>query len=194
MENLSTRNISKPKFFVFLKKLFDSVEHSGHSGFILKPAQIIALEQVFLGKDTLVLLPTGYGKSLIFQILPWLLSKENSAFGTVLVVSPLNALMADQINGLRSIGVPVGVLGKDVGLLSHDVDDDKRNESSKDKEENINDDATADSLAAEIARIGLSGLETVFAVVPFRFWLTVLHLSTKKFGPVKKCQRLYSNI
>ena len=61
---------------------------------------------LFEGKDTICILPTGYGKSLIYQLLPhvhefdyFLSSEEHSSL--IIVVSPLNALMQDQINKLR---------------------------------------------------------------------------------------------
>ncbi|KAK2548239.1 ATP-dependent DNA helicase Q5 [Acropora cervicornis] len=71
----------------------------------LKEAQYEALKSVvFKGKDTICILPTGYGKSLIYQLLPnvfdfFLSSEENSS--SMIVVSPLNALMQDRINKVR---------------------------------------------------------------------------------------------
>lgn len=61
---------------------------------------------VFLRKDTLIILPTGFGKSLIFQLLPfvfdsWLGAKKSF----ILVVSPLNALMRDQTVKLNDMQV-----------------------------------------------------------------------------------------
>ena len=61
---------------------------------------------VFLRKDTLIILPTGFGKSLIFQLLPfvfdsWLGAKKSFIF----VVSPLNALMRDQTVKLNDMQV-----------------------------------------------------------------------------------------
>jgi ATP-dependent DNA helicase RecQ len=56
------------------------------------------------GKDTLVLMPTGSGKSLCFQ-LPAL-----ELPGTTVVVSPLIALMKDQTDALRGRGVPVAAI------------------------------------------------------------------------------------
>jgi ATP-dependent DNA helicase RecQ len=59
------------------------------------------MEAVLAGKDTLAVLPTGFGKSLIYQVAALLLD------GPTVVVSPLLALMADQEKSLRRRGVPV---------------------------------------------------------------------------------------
>src|SRR4051794_21492387 len=56
------------------------------------------------GRDTLILMPTGWGKSVCFQ-LPAL-----ELEGTTVVVSPLIALMKDQADRLRERGVEVAVL------------------------------------------------------------------------------------
>jgi ATP-dependent DNA helicase RecQ len=56
------------------------------------------------GRDALVALPTGFGKSLIYQVPAMILERPT------IVVSPLIALMADQERALRSRGVPVVVL------------------------------------------------------------------------------------
>ncbi len=57
----------------FLMCLHFSIIHSLYSTVILKPKQVICLEKIFLGKDLLPVLPTGYGKSLIYQLLPLIL-------------------------------------------------------------------------------------------------------------------------
>jgi ATP-dependent DNA helicase RecQ len=62
------------------------------------------IEHVIGGGDALVLMPTGGGKSLCYQI-PALLRK-----GTGVVVSPLIALMQDQVDALRALGVRAGFL------------------------------------------------------------------------------------
>ena len=78
---------------------------------------------IFLKKDLVAVLPTGYGKSLVFQVLPGLLREREETRSTtsvtksvVLVVSPLNALMYDQISKLRARGVEAAVLGVKKGI------------------------------------------------------------------------------
>ncbi len=74
----------------------------GHSS--LRPLQAEAMACTLEGRDGLVVLPTGGGKSLCYQgpslVLP----------GFTLVVSPLIALMADQLRALEGHGVPAGVI------------------------------------------------------------------------------------
>src|SRR5207342_438257 len=74
----------------------------GHREFRGEQAQIV--EQVANGGDALVLMPTGGGKSLCYQ-LPALLRE-----GCGIVVSPLIALMQDQVEALRQLGVQAAYL------------------------------------------------------------------------------------
>jgi ATP-dependent DNA helicase RecQ len=62
------------------------------------------IESVLEKKDTLVVMPTGGGKSLCFQLPALLLP------GVTLVVSPLIALMKDQVDALQARGLPAGLL------------------------------------------------------------------------------------
>ena len=64
-----------------------------------RPLQKEAVQAALAGKDTLVVLPTGGGKSVCYQ-LPAALGK-----GLVLVVSPLIALMDDQVAAAREAGL-----------------------------------------------------------------------------------------
>jgi len=59
------------------------------------------MEAVLAGRDTLCVLPTGFGKSLIYQVPALLLDRPT------IVISPLIALMADQEAALKRRGVPV---------------------------------------------------------------------------------------
>ncbi|GAB6196431.1 DNA helicase RecQ [Lysobacter xanthus] len=74
----------------------------GHTAFRGEQAQIV--EHVAQGGDALVLMPTGGGKSLCYQI-PALLRD-----GCAIVVSPLIALMQDQVEALRQVGVRAAFL------------------------------------------------------------------------------------
>src|SRR4051812_1336378 len=62
----------------------------------LRPAQLRAMRALVRGRDALVVLPTGAGKSAVYQV-PALLRD-----GPTLVVSPLLALQQDQIAGLNA--------------------------------------------------------------------------------------------
>src|SRR6516225_1717420 len=70
----------------------------------LRPEQELAMVAILEGHDALVALPTGFGKSLIYQVPAMILERPT------IVVSPLIALMADQERALKSHGVPVVVL------------------------------------------------------------------------------------
>ncbi len=65
-----------------------------------RPLQREVIENILAGRDTLAIMPTGGGKSLCYQIPALLLD------GLTLVVSPLIALMKDQVDQLRANGVP----------------------------------------------------------------------------------------
>lgn len=84
----------------FLSKLLQ--QHFGHSNF--RGRQFEAIETVLAGKDCFCLMPTGGGKSLCYQI-PAL-----AKAGIVLVVSPLIALMENQVSILKSQGIPAEYL------------------------------------------------------------------------------------
>ena len=66
--------------------------------------QETAIERALAGQDSLVLMPTGGGKSVCYQIPALLLD------GTALVVSPLIALMQDQVSALSALGVSAAFL------------------------------------------------------------------------------------
>jgi ATP-dependent DNA helicase RecQ len=73
-------------------------EHFGYPAF--RPGQEAAVESVLAGRDTLVVLPTGGGKSLCYQVPALILPK------LTVVISPLISLMKDQVDALESRGLP----------------------------------------------------------------------------------------
>ncbi|WP_256856586.1 ATP-dependent DNA helicase RecQ [Variovorax sp. KK3] len=74
----------------------------------LRPGQQEVIERVLAGQSTLAVMPTGAGKSLCYQLPAVLLE------GRAVVVSPLIALMKDQCNKLRELGVAAVQLNSQV--------------------------------------------------------------------------------
>ena len=78
------------------------VKHQLHTNFDLRTEQLMMVLSTVASreKDCLCVLPTGYGKPLIYQLLPFVfgeLQSEGKCSNCVIVVSPLNANMEDQI-------------------------------------------------------------------------------------------------
>ena len=69
-----------------------------------RPLQAEIVAHVLAGGDALVIMPTGGGKSLCYQVPALCLP------GTALVISPLIALMEDQVAALRELGIAAGAL------------------------------------------------------------------------------------
>jgi len=83
-------------------------KHFGFDEFL--PLQKDIIQNIVDGKDTLVLLPTGGGKSLCYQLPAMLLP------GITLVVSPLISLMKDQVSGLEDSEIPAAYLNSSLGV------------------------------------------------------------------------------
>lgn len=68
-----------------------------------KGSQEAVIRSVLAGHDTFVIMPTGSGKSLCYQ-LPAIISE-----GTAIVISPLIALMKNQVDAIRNFGMELGL-------------------------------------------------------------------------------------
>ncbi len=78
----------------------------GHAEF--RGGQAEAIDAVLSGRDAVVLLPTGAGKSSCYQVPAVVLARRGA--GTTLVISPLIALMIDQVNGLVGRGIAAAAI------------------------------------------------------------------------------------
>ncbi len=92
-----------------IKQPLDALkEHFGFDGFLNSQDEVV--EQILSGSDGLVVMPTGGGKSLCYQLPAMCLR------GVTLVVSPLIALMKDQVDALVSKGIAATMINS---MLSH---------------------------------------------------------------------------
>ena len=105
----------------------------GRENVTLKEKQMQVLRTVIVEKkDTLAVLPTGFGKSLIYQLMAPFADFVESGFrptesnSIVLVVSPLNALIRDQVTKLRECGLKACILKVDRVALDGEGDDGER--------------------------------------------------------------------
>ena len=78
-----------------LKKIFGFDSFKGNQEAIIK--------NVLDGKDTFVIMPTGGGKSMCYQLPAIILE------GTAIIVSPLIALMKNQVDNIRNFGTEEGI-------------------------------------------------------------------------------------
>jgi superfamily II DNA helicase RecQ len=151
-------------YIVFLSCLEFAVLNSFYDEIVFKPKQVVCLESMYLQNDVMCVLPTGYGKSLVFHLLPMLLfvrgricswkSKDIAATtvsSIVMVVSPLNSLISDQVARLYASGIRASVI--DVITRQH--------QSNVDSEENIEHDV--DFRLCDAAKLRAGHYHLVFA-------------------------------
>ena len=80
-----------------------------------RPQQLAVIESILAGKDTLALLPTGAGKSICFQV-PTIYQR-----GICIVISPLIALMQDQVKDLVSKNLKAVLLGSQLSAYEESI-------------------------------------------------------------------------
>lgn len=97
----------------FIAKAITEISLNCGFDIILKPKQ--AVNDLLAGKDVFAVLPTGFGKSLIFQA--FVKAKKTLALSkpvTVLVLSPLVSIINDQLEEMKSLGISAA----DLSVLS----------------------------------------------------------------------------
>ena len=99
-------------YTVFMSSEVDLVaplrRYWGYSSF--RPMQERIVRSLIAGHDTCVVMPTGGGKSLCYQLPAVVLER------TVVVISPLIALMQDQAAQLAQMGIPAAVLNSSIKI------------------------------------------------------------------------------
>jgi len=90
-----------------------NMKHFGHARF--RPGQATVINHVMSGKSALVVMPTGHGKSLCYQLPAVALG------GITLVVSPLIALMKDQVDALKAKGIAAAAINSTLSSEERDA-------------------------------------------------------------------------
>ena len=86
--------------FDFIKNVFNVAE--------LYEDQVKLIKAFCQGQNIFFNAPTGYGKSIVFQALPWIydiVHEQFVGFSTLIVISPLQSLMEDQCNRMKDVGI-----------------------------------------------------------------------------------------
>ena len=96
-----------------------ALQHLDSHDIILKPEQKEAVKMVWEGNDVFVLLPTGFGKSIIYEVLPFIfdykLDRVDGAIRSLVIV--VISLMADQVASLRRRGTRAAMISSKCATL-----------------------------------------------------------------------------
>ena len=99
----------------FFEDVAYALSQLGRQHLKIKEEQQRAIEVICRGDDVFVSLPTGFGKSICFHVLPFLFDRKLGCMdgerkSCVIVISPLISLMVDQVRNLRASGVEAVVI------------------------------------------------------------------------------------
>ena len=106
---MAEKHETTPREISVLKRLGSALNHCSFPSFCLKPLQVKCFEYLLKGQDVVAVLPTGFGKSLLFQLLPDFLPVKADK-NIVIVVCPLNSIIEDQLKVLQDRGITADVL------------------------------------------------------------------------------------
>lgn len=112
---------SEELFESCLNEVLEDLRSKGFT-FSLKSEQRSSLRNLFEGKDLLAVLPTGFGKSLIFQLLVLMMEvrrkrRGERGFASIVVISPLQSIIRDQVVEVVSMGMTTCDLNEKLDCL-----------------------------------------------------------------------------
>ena len=99
-------------------------DHLG--GLVLKEEQKLAVEALLFGKDVMAVLPTGFGKSIIYQSFVMAKNLANTISSSIVVIVPLRSIIEDQLQsndfGLKAVAFEKNQqLLKDIGANKYHI-------------------------------------------------------------------------
>ena len=100
---------SGSEYLSVLRRVGFSLNNGNFPSVNLKPLQMKCFEYILKGQDVIGVLPTGFGKSILFHLLPHFIPVKTSK-NIVIVVCPLNSIIEDQLEVLKARRVTANVL------------------------------------------------------------------------------------
>ena len=99
----------RPKFLSVLRRVGFSLSNGNFPSLNFKPLQVKCFESILQGQDVIGVLPTGFGKSMLFHLLPHFIPVKKTK-NIVIVVCPLNSIIEDQLKVLKARRITADVL------------------------------------------------------------------------------------
>ena len=97
------------EYLQVFRRLNLALSNCDFPSFYFKPKQIECFEYLLEGSDVIAVLPTGFGKSILFQLLPDFLPVKSES-NIVIVACPLNSIIENQVFVLNERGIPADIL------------------------------------------------------------------------------------